>query len=65
MDKAPNMISTKDLLYLEDMFNWHMNICKKSKLYIENANEEDIKKELKKTYDMHKNCLNKIINILE
>lgn len=29
MEKVPDMISTKDLSYIEDMFNWHFIICKK------------------------------------
>lgn len=29
MEKIPNMISTKDLSYISDMFNWHLVAAKK------------------------------------
>lgn len=42
MTQVPNIISTKDLSYLEDMFNWHFIICKKALNYSELVSDEQI-----------------------
>lgn len=42
MKQIPEMISTKDLSYLEDMFNWNYTLYKKLNTYIEEVNDEEI-----------------------
>ena len=42
MKQVPNIISTKDLSYLEDMFNWHFTIAKKAATYSEEVQEQTI-----------------------
>ncbi len=64
MQNVPEMISTKDLSYLEDMFQWNFNACKKSLHYYNEINNEEIKQELNNIYEMHKNICEQIINIL-
>ena len=48
MKSVPNIISTKDLSYLEDMLNWNFILIKKINNYIEEVNDEDVKKVLTK-----------------
>ena len=48
MKQIPNIISTKDLSYLEDMFNWHFTICKKAYMYSEEVEDEIISRYLSK-----------------
>lgn len=64
MDKVPNMIYTKDLDYLNDMFNWHLIAGRKARFYSENIEDEEISQKLDDVYEMHKNICNKIANIL-
>lgn len=65
MKNVPNIISTKDLSYLEDMLNWNFILIKKINHYLEEVKDEDVynlfdkaNKELLKNY-------NDILNTLE
>jgi len=65
MNKVPDMISTKDLSYIKDAFEWNFLTAKKcynAFLCVEN---EEIKEELKKSYKMHKNICEDLIKLLE
>ena len=53
MDKVPNMISTKDLSYLSDIFEWHFVTSKKCAHYEKEATDEEIKQALGKIGQMH------------
>lgn len=61
MKQVPDMISTKDLSYLEDMFNWHFTLCKKAYKYSEEVENEEISKFFDKVYKNHKKICEKII----
>lgn len=65
MNTVPNMISTKDLAYLEDMFNWHFNASKKANHFALEAKEEDVKKALMDAALMHANAAREIVHILK
>lgn len=57
MKKIPNMISSKDLSYITDMFNWNIIAAKKIQFYLESCEDEDLCKELTKLNKIHlKNC---------
>ena len=43
MNEVPVMISTKDLAYLSDMFEWQFVMCKKINHYCSEVNDEEIK----------------------
>ncbi len=59
MKKIPNMISSKDLSYISDMFNWNFTAAKKTEFYLESCEDEDLCKELTKLNKIHlKNCQN-------
>ena len=58
MKSVPNIISTKDLSYLEDMLNWNFILIKKINHYLEEVKDEDVynkfsesRDELLKNYD--------------
>ncbi len=65
MKSVPNIISTKDLSYLEDMLNWNYVLIKKINNYINEVKDIDVKKLLEKcSKDLKKNY-NDILNTLE
>lgn len=65
MEQVPAIISTKDLSYLSDMFEWNFIAVKKALHYSNEVTNEDIKKELDKVYKIHQNNLNKILELLK
>lgn len=57
MKKIPNMISSKDLAYISDMFNWNITAAKKIECYLKTCKDEEVIKEFTKLEKMHmKNC---------
>ena len=64
MKEIPNMISTKDLSYIEDMFNWNFTICKKAYSYSELVTDEEISNFFKKVAKKHEKICGKLINML-
>ncbi len=65
MKKVPNMISTKDLSYICDMFNWHLIAAKKFESYSNQVQDEECQKVIDKLTDMHYKICNDLTNILE
>ncbi len=65
MEKLPNILTEKDILYLTDMFNWNKIAYEKIAYYLEEATDEDIIKALTKIMDIHLTNCNSIINILK
>ena len=64
MQNVPNIISTKDLSYICDMFNWNFTTTKKALNYSNNVTDNEIKEELLNIFDMHKQICNSLLNIL-
>lgn len=64
MENVPNIISTKDLSYICDMFQWNFITAKKVLDYSKNVVDKEIKKEFENLFDMHKEIACQIINIL-
>lgn len=65
MEQVPAIISTKDLSYLSDMFEWNFIAAKKTLHYINEVTDDEIKKELEKVYKMYEKNLNKILELLK
>ena len=65
MKETPNVISVKDLLYIEDMLNWNFIMNKKIYSYLECIEDEEIKKLLIKTNKMHSKHYQDLLNILQ
>lgn len=64
MKPVPEMISTKDLSYLEDMFNWHFTAAKKAYTYSTMVIDENISEYLKVIYKEHEKICKKIIKLI-
>lgn len=62
--EAPNIISTKDLSYLEDIFEWNFNASKKANHYSNEVKIEVIKEIANNIAKMHAGICHKIIEIL-
>ena len=65
MKETPNVISVKDLLYIEDMLNWNFIMNMKIYSYLECIEDEEIKKLLIKTKKMHSKHYQDLLNILQ
>ncbi|HPE15203.1 MAG TPA: hypothetical protein PLT65_05210 [Bacilli bacterium] len=65
MKEIPNIISDKDLLYLNDAFDWNFNLAKETYNYIELLENNDFKSVLETITNMHKQYSINIINILK
>lgn len=65
MEQVPAIISSKDLSYLSDIFEWNFVAAKKTLHFSNEVTNEEIKKELDKTYKMHEKNLNKILELLK
>ena len=64
MNIVPNIISTKDLSYICDMFHWNFTASKKAMHYINEVTDEEISNELRNIYEMHKDISSRLVNIL-
>ena len=65
MEQVPAIISTKDLSYLSDIFEWNFIAAKKALHYSNQVQNEELKKELDKVYKMHEKKLKKLLKILK
>lgn len=64
MPQAPNMVSTKDQLYITDMLAWNLNACKKAHFFAQNCQTPEIQAALEEAGQMHQRHYNKILNHL-
>ena len=65
MKSVPNIISTKDLSYLEDMLNWNFVLIKKINNYICQIKDKDVLNLFDKTYKELMNNYRDILSTLE
>lgn len=65
MKSVPNIISTKDLSYLEDMLNWNFILIKKINNYFNDIKDEDVIKSFDKAYKELMKNYNDILSTLE
>ena len=63
-NEVPNIISTKDLDYLSDMFNWNYGAYKSSLNASNSVNDEELSKVLLKASNIFHSNLTKILNII-
>lgn len=61
---VPNIISSKDLDYLSDMFNWNFGAYKASFNAVNSVSNEELKNILNKSSDTFMSIMNDIINIM-
>lgn len=65
MDTVPQIISTKDLSYLSDMFEWNQTAFKQINHFISEVKDEQVKELLERFRNMHEDHLHFIISILK
>lgn len=65
MDTVPQIISTKDLSYLSDMFEWNYTAFKQINHFIEEVKDNEIKELLESIRNMHEDHLHFIVSILK
>lgn len=65
MDTVPNIISTKDLAYLTDMFHWNFVAAKEIYHFMNEVKEEGIKEILEDAFRMHTVHCKFILTILQ
>lgn len=65
MKEVPNVISTKDLLYIKDMLNWNLIMNKKVYSYLDCVDDADAIKIINKVMKLHKDHYNELLNILD
>ena len=63
-DVVPDIISSKDLDYLSDMFNWTYGAYKCTYNAESSVKDETLKKVLEKATNIFEGNMNKILNIL-
>ena len=63
-EKVPNIITSKDLDYLSDMFNWNYNAYKNTYDSIKNVEDEEIKNILLESNNIFYSSINEILNII-
>lgn len=64
MNEPPVMISTKDLAYLSDMFEWNFTVSKVAYDFEGKIQNPEIKELVNRIHTMHVGICNKIIQIL-
>lgn len=65
MQMVPSMLSTKDLAYLEDMFQWNMNASKKAFHFEKEVQDMDVKNILGDCARMHASICERITQLLK
>lgn len=65
MDEVPNMISTKDLAYIEDMIKWNLIMSKKARMYKDMVDDKEIKTLFGDIAKMHSTHYKDLMSILE
>ena len=61
---VPDIISSKDLDYLSDMFNWNYGAYKSSINASNSVSEEELNSVLQKAANLFYNNMTKILNII-
>ncbi len=65
MKQPPNVISSKDLTYIEDMLAWNLTAAKSAREFAGIVTDPEIKNELEQTYQMHKKHYDEFLNFLQ
>lgn len=64
MNEPPVMISTKDLSYISDMFEWNFTASKVSNDFKDKVTDSEIKDLISRVSMMHANVCRKLVAIL-
>lgn len=61
MPHPPNVVTTKDHLYLEDMLNWNLNVIKKANAFAQQCQDQQVKNDLLQVCMMHQNHYDRLL----
>lgn len=64
MKEIPNIISIKDLLYIEDMLNWNLIMNKKIYSYLECVCDSETEELLTKAKKMHAKHYKELLDLI-
>ena len=64
MNTVPLMISTKDLAYISDMFEWNFTASKKTYHFTQEIKDEELKELADRVCKMHSEHCRRLVNIL-
>jgi len=64
MENVPKIISTKDMAYLNDIFEWNFNLSKKANHFSKEVSNERIRNFLIDISKMHADHCHIILNML-
>ena len=64
-NEVPNIISTKDLDYLSDMFNWNYGAYKSSLNASNSVTDEELNNLLLKASNIFHSNMSKVLNIIQ
>ncbi|MFX3616900.1 MAG: hypothetical protein ACE3JK_05205 [Sporolactobacillus sp.] len=62
--QPPEILSTKDLLYIEDMLSWNLQAIKKAHYYATMCQDRDIVQAMNRTCQLHTKHYQDILNHL-
>jgi len=65
MKQPPNIISSKDLKYIEDMLAWNLTAAKSAREFAGKVNDQEIKTEMETTQQMHKQHYEQLLSFLQ
>ena len=63
-NEVPNIITSKDLDYLSDMFNWNYGAYKTSLNASNSVNDEELSSVLQKATNIFHSNMTKVLNII-
>jgi len=64
-NEVPSIISSKDLDYLSDMFEWNYGAYKKTVNFSKECQDNEIKQMMDKASNVFHGILTKVLNILQ
>ncbi|MBU7595413.1 hypothetical protein [Metabacillus halosaccharovorans] len=65
MQQTPNVVTTKDQLYLTDMLSWNLLAMKKAHFFASQCQNQQVKTQLEKVGQMHEQHYQKILGHLQ
>lgn len=64
-DEPPEIVTNKDLLYLEDALSWELLASKKAHHFAAESNDSQIKQQLEHLADVHRQHYQTLLNHLQ
>ncbi len=65
MKQPPNVISNKDLSYIEDMLAWNLTAAKSARDFSGKVTDQEIQAELNTAFQMHKTHYEQLLSYLQ